>query len=60
MVLELTRHSTFEELTREGQVGDRPVVLGVVRVRFRLFKYLCDCGEFELFTHGLSIHNASH
>jgi hypothetical protein len=48
MVLEFYRHRTFEELTQEGQVGDRPVVLEFVMVRPRLFEYWCDCIEFDL------------
>ena len=39
MVLELARNSTFEE---QLEVGNGPVILEVLRVKFRLLKYWCE------------------
>lgn len=42
------RNSTFKGLIQEWQLGKMPVVLVMFMVRSRLFKYWCDCVQFEL------------
>ena len=48
VVLELGSHCSFQDLTQEGKVGDRAVIVGVIWVQGRLFDCWYHGGHLKL------------
>lgn len=47
MLMELARHCSFQDLTEERKVGDRPKVFEVISVQTRLLQNGSDGGDFK-------------
>ena len=48
VVLEHGSHCSFQDLTQEGKVGDRAVIVGVIWVQARLFECLYHGRQLEV------------